>query len=543
MSGAASPSAAVLLLVADPDRVEPLLEHLLPGRALQPLRRADLSLHPWTLLRRLAGLGVDEIVLLTDDLDFHEKLWRLQALGAVPLAPERYLLDLRGRREALSPLRFLARDLPALAGGLVGSGLVLLRTRRVLDVLLRAPRHEPRPALGRRVVYLRSDLWCGVAAGGSVAHTAGVAGGFAKAGASLSFISTAPPATVDPDRHPIHLVPPSRRYNILREVPYFAHALRFARASGRILREQPADLLYQRFDPASCAGVLLSRRLGVPLVLEFNGSEVWIADHWDRPYRHRDLFRDTETVNLEHADLIVVVSEVLRDGLIQRGVAEDRVVVRPNGVDPERYRPDLDGGVVRRRLGLEGSVVVGFVGTFGMWHGAKVLARAARSVLAQRPEARFLFVGDGKERGEAEAILADERPRVRFTGLVPQEEGPEHLAAMDVLAAPHVGNPDGTRFFGSPTKLFEYMAMGRGIVASRLEQIEQVLEDGRSALLVPPGDEAALSRALLKLVDDAALRARLGAAARARACERHTWEVHVRGIVSALSTRGLLRWS
>ncbi|HEV8122347.1 MAG TPA: glycosyltransferase family 4 protein, partial [Candidatus Polarisedimenticolia bacterium] len=380
-------------------------------------------------------------------------------------------------------------------------------------------------------------------AGGSVAHTAGVAGGFAKAGASLSFISTAPPATVDPDRHPIHLVPPSRRYNILREVPYFAHALRFARASGRILREQPADLLYQRFDPASCAGVILSRRLGVPLVLEFNGSEVWIADHWDRPYRHRDLFRDTETVNLEHADLIVVVSEVLRDGLIQRGVAEDRVVVRPNGVDPERYRPDLDGGAVRRRLGLEGSVVVGFVGTFGMWHGAKVLARAARSVLAQRPEARFLFVGEGKERGEAEAILADERPRVRFTGLVPQEEGPEHLAAMDVLAAPHVGNPDGTRFFGSPTKLFEYMAMGRGIVASRLEQIEQVLEDGRSALLVPPGDEAALSRALLKLVDDAALRARLGAAARARACERHTWEVHVRGIVSALSTRGLLRWS
>jgi glycosyltransferase involved in cell wall biosynthesis len=338
-------------------------------------------------------------------------------------------------------------------------------------------------------------------------------------------------------------VPPSRRYNILREVPYFAHALRFARASGRILREQPADLLYQRFDPASCAGVILSRRLGVPLVLEFNGSEVWIADHWDRPYRHRDLFRDTETVNLEHADLIVVVSEVLRDGLIQRGVAEDRVVVRPNGVDPERYRPDLDGGAVRRRLGLEGSVVVGFVGTFGMWHGAKVLARAARSVLAQRPEARFLFVGEGKERGEAEAILADERPRVRFTGLVPQEEGPEHLAAMDVLAAPHVGNPDGTRFFGSPTKLFEYMAMGRGIVASRLEQIEQVLEDGRSALLVPPGDEAALSRALLKLVDDAALRARLGAAARARACERHTWEVHVRGIVSALSTRGLLRWS
>jgi glycosyltransferase involved in cell wall biosynthesis len=542
MSGTASPSAAVLLLVADPDRVEPLLPRLLPGRVLLALRRADLALQPWTLVRRLAGLGVDEIVLLTDDLDSHEKLWRLQALGAFPLARERYLLDLRGRRLALSSLRFLLRDLPALAGGFLGSGLVLLRTRRGLDRLLREPRHVPRPAHGRRVAFLRSDLWSGVTAGGSVAHTAGVASGFEKAGAALSFISTAAPPLVDPRRHPIHLVPPSRRYNVLREVPYFAHALRFASAAAGILGDHPADLLYQRFDPANCAGVLLSRRLGVPLVLEFNGSEVWVADHWDRPFRRRDLFRDTETVNLEHADLIVVVSEVLRDGLIARGVAEERVVVRPNGVDPERYRPDLDGSAVRRRLGLDGGVVVGFVGTFGMWHGAKVLARAARTVLAGRREARFLFVGDGKERAEAEALLADERERVRFTGMVPQEEGPEHLAAMDVLVAPHVGNPDGTRFFGSPTKLFEYMAMGRGLVASRLEQIAQVLEDGRTALLVPPGDEAALARAILDLVDDAPRRLRIGAAARARAVERHTWEAHVRGIVARLQDMGLVRW-
>lgn len=542
MSGV-GPSAAVLLLVADPDRIEPLLPRLLPGRTLRPLRRRDLGYRPWTLVRRLAGLGVDEIVLLTDDLDFHERLWRLQALGAFPLARQRYLLDLHGRRLALSSLRFVLRDLPALAGGFLGSGLVLLRTRRGLDRLLRAPRHAPSPARGRRVAYLRSDLWSGVAAGGAVAHTAGVASGFEKAGASLSFISTAAPPLVDPLRHPIHLVPPSRRYNILREVPYFAHALRFASEAGRVLRERPADLLYQRFDPANCAGVVLSRRFRVPLVLEFNGSEVWVADHWDRPFRHRDLFRDTETVNLEHADLIVVVSEVLREGLVSRGVSPERVVVRSNGVDPGRYRPDLEGTEVRHRLGLEGTVVVGFVGTFGMWHGAKVLARAARSVLAQRPEARFLFVGDGRERGEAEALLTDERERVRFTGLVPQEEGPEHLAAMDILAAPHVGNPDGTRFFGSPTKLFEYMAMGRGIVASRLEQIEQVLEDGRTALLTPPGDEAALSRAILRLVDDRTLRQRLGAAARARACERHTWEAHVRGIVARLSDMGLVLWS
>ena len=539
---AASPSAAVLLLVRDPDKVEPLLPRLLPGRSLRPLRREALRGNPVGVARRLGALGVDEIVLLTDDLDFHERLWRLQAMGALPLAPRRYLLDLRGRRLILSAARFAARDLPMLVLGLCGSGVILWRTRRSLDRLLALERHRPAAATGRRVVFLRSDLWAGVPAGGSVAHTAGVAAGFADLGADLSFISTGAPALVDPRRHPVHLVPPSRRYNVRREVPYFAHALRYLDAARRRLATTAPDLLYQRFDPANWTGVALARERGIPLVLEFNGSEVWIADHWDRPFRHRPLFVDAEAVNLRHADLVVVVSEVLRQGLLERGVDPERVVVRPNGVDTDRYRPDIDGGAVRRRLGLGDHPVVGFVGTFGMWHGAPVLARAARRVLRERPGTRFLFVGDGRDRAACEEILAAERDAVRFTGLVPQEAGPEHLAAMDLLAAPHVENPDGTRFFGSPTKLFEYMAMGRGIVASRLEQIGDILEDGRTALLVPPGDEAALAGALVRLLDDAPLRARLGEAARARALERHTWTANVRGVVDRLRDLGLLRW-
>jgi glycosyltransferase involved in cell wall biosynthesis len=538
-----SPSAAVLLLVRDPDAVEKELPRLLPGRALRPLRRDDLRLTPLGLMRRLGALKVDEIVMLTDDLDAHERLWRLQALGAMPMAKHRYLLDLRGRRLVLSAARFLVRDVPHVVAGLIGSGLVLMRTRRALDRLLRLPRHRPAPANGRRVAFLRSDLWAGVPAGGSVAHTAGVADGFRRMGADLSFVATCAPPLVDTARTPVTIVPPSRLYNLFREIPYFAHGLRFERAARSALGTKRPDLIYQRFDPSSHAGVALARRFGVPLVLEFNGSEVWIADHWDRPFRRRHLFVDTERVNLAHADLIVVVSEVSRDDLLGRGIEPGRLHVAPNGVDPDRYRPDVDGAMVRRRHGLDGRTVIGFVGTFGIWHGAPVLARAARRVLAQRPGARFLFVGDGRDRAECEAILAGERERAVFTGLVPQENGPSHLAAMDILAAPHVDNPDGTRFFGSPTKLFEYMAMGRAIVASRLEQIGQVLEDDATALLVPPGDEASLAAALVRLVDDEALRARLGAAARARALERHTWEANVRGVTGRLAAMGLLRWS
>ena len=90
------------------------------------------------------------------------------------------------------------------------------------------------------------------------------------------------------------------------------------------------------------------------------------------------------------------------------------------------------------------------------------------------------------------------------------------------------------RFFGSPTKLFEYMAMGRAISASALEQMDDLLEDGVSALKTRPGDAADLARALERLVDDAGLRACLGRSARALAVERHTWRAHTGRIIEAL---------
>jgi glycosyltransferase involved in cell wall biosynthesis len=121
-----------------------------------------------------------------------------------------------------------------------------------------------------------------------------------------------------------------------------------------------------------------------------------------------------------------------------------------------------------------------------------------------------------------------------FTGLVPQEDGAAYLAACDVLVSPHVPNPDGTPFFGSPTKLFEYMAMGRGIVASNLDQIGEVLEHGKTALLTAPGDVDELAAALMCLAVDRELRDRLGAEARRTAVSRHTWRGHTARTIDRL---------
>jgi len=124
-----------------------------------------------------------------------------------------------------------------------------------------------------------------------------------------------------------------------------------------------------------------------------------------------------------------------------------------------------------------------------------------------------------------------------LTGLVPQEQGPAYLAASDILVASHVPNPDGSPFFGSPTKLFEYMAMGKAIVASDLDQIGEVLKHDQTAWMVKPGDAQSLMFGLKALIDDEGRRHRLGESARREVVAKYTWENHTRRIIEKLKER------
>jgi glycosyltransferase involved in cell wall biosynthesis len=97
------------------------------------------------------------------------------------------------------------------------------------------------------------------------------------------------------------------------------------------------------------------------------------------------------------------------------------------------------------------------VGTFGEWHGVEVLARAVKPTIERNSRVHFLLIGDGKLRGTVEEILrADSvQEHVTMLGLVPHSLVPKYLSLCEVLLSPHTHNPDGTVFFGSPTKLFE----------------------------------------------------------------------------------------
>jgi len=143
-------------------------------------------------------------------------------------------------------------------------------------------------------------------------------------------------------------------------------------------------------------------------------------------------------------------------------------------------------------------------------------------VLTSRSDISFLFVGAGSERRHIDVLAADPRYRERIViaGRVPYDEVPGYLAACDILAAPHAAAPG---FIGSPVKLFEYLAMGKAIVTTDLEQLGEVVQNEHNGLTVPPGDAEALARAIVRLADDEDLRLRLGAAARHDAETLYTW--------------------
>lgn len=452
------------------------------------------------------------------------------------------VLDNASRSMVLRPRGWL-RLFVRFIGDTVRVPLVLVQQRRKLR-RYGAPPKEPRPwtppTAKCPVLYIRSDLTQGLRTGGSVAHTAGVLNAMAWQGHVPVLVAADPVPTVSADIEFHHLRPESGFQEFPSLIP-----MRFNRTVIKTVPEflgprRPA-FVYQRYSIFSYSGLALARRYGVPFVLEFNGSEVWISRNWGRSrLPHEAAAARAEQANLIAADLVVVVSEAQANDLQCRGIPRERILVSPNGVDCNRFSPEIDGSSVREKLSLVGKSVIGFAGTFGLWHGVSVLVDAFVQLLVHHPElrghARLLLIGDGVTRPAvqqqiASAGLAEDAILV---GEVLQEECARYLSACDVLVCPHIPNPDGSRFFGSPTKLFEYMAMEKGIVASDLDQIGRILTENAAGVVVRPGDVESLMRGLKKLLDDEMLRTQLAKNARAAALKQYTWARHTEAIIKRL---------
>lgn len=322
----------------------------------------------------------------------------------------------------------------------------------------------------------------------------------------------------------------------LLRIPYlnvFSN-LAFCDAYLRCFRGQ--EIIMERNGVFRNAAAMACRQLSLPYVLFFDGDDLLEHDYAGRSM-HGLLRRRAESIiryNLAAADRVICTSETAKRHLIKRWqVAESKIAIFINGVDLRLYQPMPEKITAdRAALGAVDEPLVVFVSSFYPWHDIPTLLQAFRLVKAADPSARLIMVGDGPRCPEARQMAVDLglEDAVTFTGFRPQEEVSRLVNAADVAVAPYE-KMDPALFIGSPMKLFEYMAAGKPVVASDMGQIAEVIHDGVNGLLVPPADPRALAAGILKLIQNPALRARLGTQARCDAVEKYSWERYSENLV------------
>ncbi len=442
----------------------------------------------------------------------------LGLLAATPAEVRAIADDRTGRITRFQRPRLVARS----AAGALGAPVGIAEAG--IELIPRRPRSARGPSQKTQPAVLA--IWPGpaeVTVGGSVTHMSGILSGYREHGLSVGVVAlaTLPPqiaAVVDE----VEIVRPLReRHRTTAQIAALTANHRLRDAAGRLAQRLPPTFVHQRHSGFLHAGVDVGRSLGVPVVLEWNSSERWTRKHWTRARIGGRLFDPFlpahERRVLRHADVVAAVSPFAREMAIEAGASPGRVIVVPNGVDPAQV-------AAARSLRVDRSTphpTIGWVGSFGPWHGADLLVHALLHLPA---DVRLLMIGDGSGRAACEDLARKlgVHERVEWPGTLAHEHVLQRLVRCAVLASPQRDTGD-RPFFGSPTKLFEFLALGRPVVATRVGAVPQFIDNGRTGLLVDPDDPRALAEGLDRILNDAALGDRLASAAHKDAADHHTW--------------------
>ncbi|KAB2970378.1 glycosyltransferase WbuB [Zoogloea sp.] len=287
---------------------------------------------------------------------------------------------------------------------------------------------------------------------------------------------------------------------------------RLIRATERRLEELARELkpdLIHAHSPVLNAipAIRVGRRLGIPVVYEIRAFwEDAAVDHGttsEDSLRYRAT-RALETWAIKRVDHVFTICEGLRRDIVGRGIAESKITVIPNAVDIENFQmsaPDAGTDALRRKVGLEGCTVLGFVGSFYAYEGLDLLLDAFAGLAAARPDLRVLLVGGGPQDAnlKAQAARLGVADRVIFTGRVPHAEVSRYYDLIDLLAYPR--HSMRLTELVTPLKPLEAMAQGHLFVASDVGGHKELIRDGETGRLFAAGNPQALAAALTDMLD------------------------------------------
>lgn len=280
----------------------------------------------------------------------------------------------------------------------------------------------------------------------------------------------------------------------------------------RLLRKTRPDVLHTHLAKAGLLGRIAGRLTGVPVIVHtFHGNV--LQGYFGRLTSWTFLVLERMLARMSTA--VVAISHGQVAELERLGIARGAKVVRvPLGLDLQPFL-EAETGRLRAELAVPEDVpLIGIVARLVPIKAVDLFLEAAAIVRSERPDSRFVVIGDGELRPELEALVRARglNGAVRFLGW--RADLPSIYADLDVLVLT-------SRNEGTPVSVIEALAAGRAVVATRVGGVPDLLESPDCGITVPPGDGEAIARAVLKLIDDPVRRASLGAAGRARVYPEH----------------------
>jgi glycosyltransferase involved in cell wall biosynthesis len=301
----------------------------------------------------------------------------------------------------------------------------------------------------------------------------------------------------------------------------------------KLLNKERIDLIYERYAFFCWVGCFIAKKLRIPIIIEVNEIS---GIKRTRGQVLISLSRKIEKFVFERASAICVVSEFLKENIEKSGIEPGKIFVIPNGVDAQVFDPNrIDASDLITRFGLNGKIVLGFVGNFVQWHNFDFLLNAFKDITQEQSNALLLLVGDGPARHEIETYAKDYflNGKVVITGSVPHHLIARYIKLMDICIIPHSNE------YRSPIKMFEYMAMAKPVVAPKIGPIARIIQDNINGKLFLLNNEESFKASLLDLIKDHKARENLGNKARDTILSKYLWKNNAEKILEIYNNLGI----